>query len=131
MVTGRTLVGAAPLRGQKLSDHYFGSIQPAVKAFMEDVELELYRLGVPCKTRHNEVAPCQFEIAPVFEEVNIAADHNQLTMMMLKQKAAAHGFALLLHEKPFKELNGSGKHNNWSISGSWGNKLLQPREQPT
>jgi len=126
MVTGRTLIGAQPLRGQKLSDHYFGSIHQDVKAFMEDVELDLYRLGVPCKTRHNEVAPCQYEIAPVFEEVNIAADHNQLTMMMLKRKAAAHGFALLLHEKPFKELNGSGKHNNWSIGGSEGTNYFSP-----
>ena len=126
MVTGRTLVGAQPLRGQKLSDHYFGSIQSDVKAFMEDVELDLYRLGVPCKTRHNEVAPCQYEIAPVFEEVNIAADHNQLTMMVLKRKAAEHGFALLLHEKPFKELNGSGKHNNWSIGDHAGTNYFSP-----
>lgn len=130
MVTGRTLIGAQPLRGQKLSDHYFGSIPPRVKAFMEDVELDLYRLGVPCKTRHNEVAPCQYEIAPVFEEVNIAADHNQLTMMMLKRKAIQHGFALLLHEKPFKELNGSGKHNNWSISDNRGTNYYSPGRSP-
>jgi glutamine synthetase len=126
MLTGRTLVGAPPIRGQKLSDHYFGSILPDVKAFMEDVELELYRLGVPCKTRHNEVAPSQYEIAPVFEEVNIAADHNQLMMMMLKQKAADRGFALLLHEKPFQGLNGSGKHNNWSMSDESGTNYFSP-----
>ncbi|PJB83132.1 MAG: glutamine synthetase type III [Acidobacteria bacterium CG_4_9_14_3_um_filter_49_7] len=126
MLTGRTLVGAPPIRGQKLSDHYFGSIPPDVKAFMEEVELELYRLGVPCKTRHNEVAPSQYEIAPVFEEVNIAADHNQLMMMMLKQKAAERGFALLLHEKPFQGLNGSGKHNNWSMSDETGTNYFSP-----
>jgi len=126
MLTGRTLVGAQPIRGQKLSDHYFGSILPDVKAFMEDVELALYRLGVPCKTRHNEVAPSQYEIAPVFEEVNIAADHNQLMMMMLKQKAAARGFALLLHEKPFQGLNGSGKHNNWSMADEAGINYFSP-----
>ncbi len=130
MVTGRTLIGAQPLRGQKMSDHYFGSIPPRVKAFMEDVEMELYRLGVPCKTRHNEVAPCQYEIAPVYEPVNIAADHNQLTMMMLKRKAIQHGFALLLHEKPFKELNGSGKHNNWSISDNRGTNYYSPGRSP-
>lgn len=126
MLTGRTLVGAPPIRGQKLSDHYFGSILPDVKAFMEDVELALYRLGVPCKTRHNEVAPSQYEIAPVFEEVNIAADHNQLMMMMLKQKAADRGFALLLHEKPFQGLNGSGKHNNWSLADETGTNYFSP-----
>ena len=126
VLTGRTLLGAPPIRGQKLSDHYFGSILPDVKAFMEDVELELYRLGVPCKTRHNEVAPSQYEMAPVFEEVNIAADHNQLMMMMLKQKAAARGFALLLHEKPFQGLNGSGKHNNWSMADETGVNYFSP-----
>ncbi len=126
VLTGRTLLGAAPIRGQKLSDHYFGSIPPTVKAFMEDVELALYRLGVPCKTRHNEVAPCQYEIAPVFEEVNIAADHNQLMMMLLKQKAATRGFALLLHEKPFLGLNGSGKHNNWSMADEQGTNYFSP-----
>ena len=126
MLTGRTLVGAPPIRGQKLSDHYFGSILPDVKTFMEDVELALYRLGVPCKTRHNEVAPSQYEIAPVFEEVNIAADHNQLMMMMLKQKAAARGFSLLLHEKPFQGLNGSGKHNNWSMADETGTNYFSP-----
>ncbi len=125
-LTGRTLIGASPIRGQKLSDHYFGSILPDVKAFMEDVELALYRLGVPCKTRHNEVAPGQYEIAPVFEEVNIAADHNQLMMMMLKQKAAARGFTLLLHEKPFQGLNGSGKHNNWSMADNAGTNYFSP-----
>jgi len=126
VITGRTLFGASPLKGQKMDDHYFGSINDDVKAFMEDVEMELYKLGVPCKTRHNEVAPCQYEIAPIYEELNIAADHNQLVMMVLKKKAKQHGFALLLHEKPFKGLNGSGKHNNWSIAGSDGTNYFSP-----
>lgn len=126
VITGRTLFGSSALKGQKMDDHYFGSINDNVKAFMEDVELELYKLGVPCKTRHNEVAPCQYEIAPIYEELNIAADHNQLVMLVLKKKAKKHGFSLLLHEKPFKDLNGSGKHNNWSIAGSDGTNYLSP-----
>ncbi len=126
MVTGRTLIGANSIKGQKLEDHYFGSIPDRVKYFMEDVEIALYKLGVPAKTRHNEVAPCQFELAPVFEELNIAADHNHLVMVMLKKKAEEHGFSLLLHEKPFKGLNGSGKHNNWSIADNRGVNYLSP-----
>jgi len=126
IVTGRTIFGDSPLKGQKMDDHYFGSINEDVKAFMEDAEMELYRLGVPCKTRHNEVAPCQYEIAPIFEELNIAADHNQLVMMVLNKKAKQHGFALLLHEKPFKGLNGSGKHNNWSIASTDGTNFFSP-----
>ena len=125
-ITGRTLIGANSIKGQKLEDHYFGSIPDRVKYFMEDVELALYKLGVPAKTRHNEVAPCQFELAPVFEELNIAADHNHLVMVMLKKKAEEHGFSLLLHEKPFKGLNGSGKHNNWSIADNRGTNYLSP-----
>ncbi len=126
VLTGRTLIGANSVKGQKLEDHYFGSIPDRVKYFMEDVELALYKLGVPAKTRHNEVAPCQFELAPVFEELNIAADHNHLVMVMLKRKAEEHGFSLLLHEKPFKGLNGSGKHNNWSIADNRGTNYLSP-----
>ncbi len=126
MVTGRTLIGAPAIKGQKLEDHYFGNIPDRVKYFMEDVEISLYKLGVPAKTRHNEVAPCQYELAPVFEELNIAADHNHLVMTVLKKKAKEHGFALLLHEKPFKGLNGSGKHNNWSISDEKGTNYLSP-----
>ncbi len=125
-ITGRTLIGANSIKGQKLEDHYFGSIPDRVKYFMEDVEIALYKLGVPAKTRHNEVAPCQFELAPIFEELNIAADHNHLVMVMLKKKAKEHGFALLLHEKPFKGLNGSGKHNNWSIADNRGTNYLSP-----
>ncbi len=126
VITGRTLLGANSVKGQKLEDHYFGSIPDRVKYFMEDVEYALYKLGVPAKTRHNEVAPCQFELAPVFEELNIAADHNHLVMVMLEKKAREHGFALLLHEKPFKGLNGSGKHNNWSIADNRGINYLSP-----
>ncbi|BBB33417.1 glutamine synthetase [Thermotomaculum hydrothermale] len=126
IITGRTLIGANSVKGQKLEDHYFGSIPDRVKYFMEDLELALYKLGVPAKTRHNEVAPCQFELAPIFEELNIAADHNHLVMIMLKKKAEEHGFSLLLHEKPFKGLNGSGKHNNWSIADNRGVNYLSP-----
>ncbi len=125
-ITGRTLLGAPAIKGQKMEDHYFGNIPDSVKYFMEDLEISLYKLGVPCKTRHNEVAPCQFELAPVFEEMNLAADHNHLVMIMLKKKAEEHGFALLLHEKPFKGLNGSGKHNNWSIADNRGNNYFSP-----
>ena len=126
IITGRTLLGAPAIKGQKMEDHYFGNIPDSVKYFMEDLEISLYKLGVPCKTRHNEVAPCQFELAPVFEEMNLAADHNHLVMIMLKKKALEHGFALLLHEKPFKGLNGSGKHNNWSIADNRGNNYFSP-----
>lgn len=126
MITGRTLIGSNAIKGQKLEDHYFGNIPDRVKYFMEDVEIALYKLGVPAKTRHNEVAPCQYELAPIFEELNIAADHNHLVMTILRKKAEEHGFSLLLHEKPFKGLNGSGKHNNWSIADNRGVNYLSP-----
>ncbi|MGE3975238.1 MAG: glutamine synthetase III [Bdellovibrionales bacterium] len=130
IMTGRTLLGASSSRGQQLEDHYFGSIPGRVKAFMEDAEHELYKLGIPIKTRHNEVAPSQFELAPIFEDVNIAADHNILTMEVLKRTALKHGFVCLLHEKPFAGINGSGKHNNWSMSNDKGENLLDPGTTP-
>lgn len=130
MTAGRTLVGAKPPRGQELDDHYFGSIQERVLSFMLDAEKELYRLGIPVKTRHNEVAPSQFEIAPIFETCNIAADHQQLMMITLKRVARNYGMECLLHEKPFDGLNGSGKHLNWSLSTSAGMNLLEPGDSP-
>ena len=113
VLTGRTLFGAMPAKGQELEDHYFGSIPSRVAAFMKEVNQELWKLGIYAKTEHNEVAPCQFEIAPIFSSVNIAVDQNQLTMDVLRKTADKHGFACLLHEKPFAGINGSGKHNNW------------------
>lgn len=130
MITGRTMFGAPSVRGQKLEDHYFGAIPGRVKAFMEDLEQELYRLGIPVKTRHNEVAPSQFEMAPIFENCSIAADHNTLTMETMKRIASRHGFLCLLHEKPFANINGSGKHCNWSISNDKGENLLDPGHTP-
>ena len=131
MVTsGRTLFGAQPAKGQELDDHYFGSIPDRIINFMMDAERELYRLGVPVKTRHNEVAPSQFEIAPVFEKSNIAADHQQLTMITLKRIARKHGLVCMLHEKPFAGLNGSGKHANFSMSTDKGRNLLEPGDNP-
>lgn len=129
-ITGRTLVGAEPPKGQQLEDHYFGSIKERVLAFMQDAEHELYKLSVPAKTRHNEVAPHQFEIAPIYAEANVGSDRNQLIMEVLKKVASRHGLALLLHEKPFAGVNGSGKHNNWSMEDSEGNNLLDPGETP-
>lgn len=129
-ITGRTLIGAEPPKGQQLEDHYFGSIKERVLAYMQDAEQELHKLGVPAKTRHNEVAPHQYEIAPIFAELNVGADRNQLIMEVLHKVANRHGLALLLHEKPFKGVNGSGKHNNWSISDSEGNNLLDPGKTP-
>ena len=127
--TGRTLFGAPPAKHQQLEDHYFGSIKPRILNFMNDVEKELWRLGIPAKTRHNEVAPAQFELAPLFEDVNLAIDHNMLVMEILRQQASRHGLVCLLHEKPFVGVNGSGKHNNWSIS--YGDKnLLDPGTDP-
>lgn len=128
---GRTLLGAKPPKGQELEDHYFGSIRDRVQSYMQEVEFELYKLGIPVKTRHNEVAPSQFETAPIFEEVNVAADHNQMTMEILRSVARRHNFALLLHEKPFAGVNGSGKHNNWSMQDSDGQNLLEPGKTPT
>jgi glutamine synthetase len=127
---GRTLIGARPPKGQQLEDHYFGSIKSRVQAFMQESEHELYRLGIPVKTRHNEVAPSQFECAPIFEEANVAADHNQIVMEVMRQVARRHDFALLLHEKPFDGINGSGKHNNWSMMDSDGHNLLDPGHSP-
>lgn len=129
MQTGRTLFGAPPQKHQQLEDHYFGSIKPRVLAFMDEVDRELWRMGVPAKTRHNEVAPAQFELAPVFEELNLATDHNMLLMETLKIVAERHGLICLLHEKPFAGVNGSGKHNNWSISVGNVN-LLNPGKSP-
>jgi glutamine synthetase len=124
--TGRTLFGHASAKDQQLSDHYFGSIHERVANFMRDVEFEAHRLGIPLKTRHNEVAPNQYECAPIFEEVNLAVDHNQLLMHLLKKVAAHHNFTVLLHEKPFASVNGSGKHNNWSMATNTGVNLLSP-----
>jgi glutamine synthetase len=128
--TGRTLFGAAPAKGQELDDHYFGSIPERVFACMLDAERELAALGVPIKTRHNEVAPGQYEIAPVFEGANVGSDHQQLTMQVLQSVARRHGLVCLLHEKPFAGFNGSGKHNNWSIGTDTGRNLLDPGETP-
>jgi glutamine synthetase len=130
IMTGRTLLGASSTRGQQLEDHYFGSIPRRVKVFMEDVEHELYKLGIPVKTRHNEVAPSQFEVAPIFEDMNIASDHNAIMMEVFKRTALKHGFVCLLHEKPFAGINGSGKHNNWSMSNDKGENLLEPGTTP-
>ncbi|MBQ7227790.1 MAG: glutamine synthetase III [Clostridia bacterium] len=128
--TGRTLFGAPPPKGQELEEHYFGAIRPRVLAFMEDVDAKLWRLGVNAKTRHNEVAPCQHELVPVYSSINVAIDHNLLTMEVLKKTAEEHGLACLLHEKPFKGVNGSGKHDNWSISTDTGVNLLSPGKDP-
>ncbi len=128
--TGRTLFGAKPPKGQEMEDHYFGVIKPKVKAFMEDLDEELWKLGVLAKTEHNEVAPSQHELAPIFADANVAADHNQLTMEVMKKVAARHGLACLLHEKPFEGVNGSGKHNNWSMSTDRGANLLDPGDSP-
>ncbi|SDB05291.1 glutamine synthetase [Pseudobutyrivibrio sp. YE44] len=128
---GRTLFGAKPPKGQELEDHYFGTIKPRVSAFMKELDEELWKLGVLAKTKHNEVAPAQHELAPVFSTTNIATDHNQLTMEMMKVVAQRHGMTCLLHEKPFAGVNGSGKHNNWSISTDTGVNLLEPGATPS
>ncbi len=127
---GRTLFGAKPPKGQELEDQYFGSIPERVLAFMHDVERELYKVGVPVKTRHNEVAPSQYEIAPIFENANVATDHQMMTMEMMRRMAPKYGLACLLHEKPFAGVNGSGKHLNWSMSDDLGNNLLNPGDTP-
>jgi len=131
LLTGRSILGAPAPKGQSLDDHYFGSIPSRVAAFMHEVEQELYSLGIPVKTRHNEVAPCQFEVAVVYSEANLAADHNQLVMEMLKRVADRHDFHCLLHEKPFKGVNGSGKHLNWSLADNLGRNLLDPTKTPS
>jgi len=130
LLAGRTLFGAASPKGQQLEDHYFGSIKDRVFAFMTDLETEAYKLGIPLKTRHNEVAPHQFEVAPVFEEANVAVDHNQLVMDLMRRVSARHGLAALLYEKPFAGVNGSGKHNNWSLGTDTGKNLLSPGATP-
>ncbi|MEB3361508.1 MAG: glutamine synthetase III [Synechococcaceae cyanobacterium] len=129
-LAGRTLFGAAPAKGQQFDDHYFGAIPERVQVFMQDVERQLYKLGIPAKTRHNEVAPGQFEIAPFFEAANVATDHQQLTMTILKSTAKKHGFTCLLHEKPFAGVNGSGKHVNWSLGNATQGNLLDPGDTP-
>ncbi len=128
--TGRTLFGVMPAKGQELDDHYFGTIRHRISDFMRDVDVELWRLGVTAKTEHNEVAPAQHELAPVYDEANLAADHNQLVMEVLKKAASRHGLVCLLHEKPFEGINGSGKHNNWSLTTDDGINLLNPGETP-
>jgi glutamine synthetase len=127
---GRTLFGARPPKGQEMEDHYFGSIPDRVLAFMMEVERELYKVGVPVKTRHNEVAPSQYEVAPIFENANVATDHQMMTMEMMRRIAPKFGLAVLLHEKPFAGVNGSGKHLNWSMSDDLGNNLLNPGDTP-
>ena len=128
--TGRTLFGARAPKGQEMSDHYYGAIKTRVAEFMRELDKELWKLGVCAKTRHNEVAPCQHELAPVFATTNVAVDHNQITMDMMKKVAERHGFVCLLHEKPFAGVNGSGKHNNWSVSTDKGENLLDPGKSP-
>ncbi len=130
LFTGRTLFGAKAPKGQELEDHYFGSIKPRVAAFMKELDEELWKLGILAKTKHNEVAPAQHELAPIFTTTNVATDHNQLTMEMMKNVAARHGLVCLLHEKPFEGVNGSGKHNNWSLSTDTGENLLDPGKEP-
>ena len=129
--TGRTLFGAKPPKGQELDDHYFGAIKPRVQAFMKELDEELWRLGVHAKTEHNEAAPAQHELAPIFNTTNIATDHNQITMETMQKCAKNHGMVCLLHEKPFDGVNGSGKHNNWSISTNTGANLLEPGDTPS
>ncbi|MEM7713846.1 MAG: glutamine synthetase III [Cyanobacteria bacterium P01_A01_bin.68] len=130
LLAGRTLFGKAPAKGQEFDDHYFGAIPERVQVFMQEVEKKMYRLGIPAKTRHNEVAPGQFEIAPIFEAANVASDHQQLTMTLLRQTAKKHGFVCLLHEKPFAGINGSGKHVNWSVGNPTQGNLLDPGDSP-
>ena len=129
VITGRTLFGAAPCKGQELEEHYFGAIRPTVSAYMKDLDDELWALGIPAKTKHNEVAPCQHELAPIFDTTNVAIDHNLLTMEMMKKIAPKYGLVCLQHEKPFEGVNGSGKHNNWSMSTTHEN-LLDPGDTP-
>ncbi len=127
---GRTLIGASAPKGQEMEDHYFGTLKPRVSAYMHDLDEELWKLGIPAKTKHNEVAPAQHELAPVFDTTNVAVDHNQLTMEIMKKVAAKHNMVCLLHEKPFEGINGSGKHNNWSMSTDTGVNLLDPGKTP-
>ncbi|MDD6442120.1 MAG: glutamine synthetase III, partial [bacterium] len=128
--TGRTLLGARPPKGQEMEDHYFGTLSPRVTAYMHDLDEELWKLGIPAKTKHNEVAPAQHELAPIFDTANIAVDHNQLTMEIMKKVADKHNLVCLLHEKPFEGINGSGKHNNWSMITNTKKNLLEPGRTP-
>lgn len=130
VLCGRTLFGAKPPKGQEMDDHYFGTIKPRVSEYMKDLDRELWKLGILSKTKHNEVAPAQHELAPIFTDANIACDHNQLTMEIMKKVAAEHNMACLLHEKPFDGVNGSGKHNNWSVSTNTGINLFEPGDSP-
>ena len=130
VITGRTLFGSKPPKGQEMEDHYFGALRPRVSEFMHDLDTELWKLGVYAKTKHNEVAPGQHELAPGYSNVNLATDHNQLTMEIMKKVAERHGLACLLHEKPFRGVNGSGKHNNWALSTDTGKNLLKPGREP-
>ncbi len=130
ILTGRTLFGAKPSKGQELEDHYFGSINDRIVSFMADLDVELWKLGISAKTKHNEVAPAQYELAPIFSTTNIATDHNQLTMEIMRKVALRQGLVCLLHEKPFAGINGSGKHNNWSMSTTDGQNLLEPGSTP-
>ena len=130
VITGRTIFGSKPPKGQEMEDHYFGALRPRVSEFMHDLDVELWKLGVYAQTKHNEVAPAQHELAPYFTNVNIATDHNQLTMEIMKKVAERHGLACLLHEKPFRGVNGSGKHNNWALSTDTGKNLLKPGREP-
>ena len=129
-LTGRTLLGHTPAKGQQLDDHYFGIIPARAMHFMQDLEQECMLLGIPVKTRHNEVAPNQFEVAPIFEEANLAVDHNSLLMDVMQKVSRRHKFKVLFHEKPFAGINGSGKHNNWSLSSNNGTNLLSPGKTP-
>ena len=128
--TGRTLFGAMPPKGQEMDDHYFGSIRQRISAYMKEVNEECWKLGIPAKTQHNEVAPAQHELAPIYAPVNIAADQNQMMMRILKKVASRHGMRCVLHEKPFAGVNGSGKHNNWSLTTDDGINLLDPGKTP-
>ena len=130
LLTGRTLMGHDSAKNQQMEDHYFGAIPERVAEFMRDLEIQALELGIPCKTRHNEVAPNQFELAPIFEECNLAVDHNMLLMSLMRNVARRHGFRCLLHEKPFAGINGSGKHNNWSLSTNTGTLLYAPGKTP-
>lgn len=130
VLTGRTLLGHIPAKGQQMEDHYFGAIPSRVSAFMKEFEYESWKLGIPVKTRHNEVAPNQFELAPVYEEANIAVDHNQLVMVIMDKVARKHKFRILYYEKPFAGINGSGKHNNYSLATNTGKNLLSPGHTP-
>ena len=129
VLTGRTLFGSAPSKGQELEEHYFGTLRPIVSEFYKDLDEELWKLGVPARTKHNEVAPGQHELAPIFDTTNVAIDHNLVTMEILQKVAAKHGLVCLLHEKPFEGVNGSGKHNNWSLTAG-GENLLDPGDTP-